>query len=61
VVATSHRVVVIRYHRLHDHRPYTDLGPESFAPVDRQRLERHHVHRLEQLGYALTLTPAPAA
>jgi hypothetical protein len=61
VVATSHSVLMILYHMLHDHRPYTDLGPEYFAQVDRQRLERHHVHRLEQLGYAVTLTPAPAA
>jgi transposase len=46
---------------LPDHRPYTDLGPDYFAQLDRQRLERHHVRRLEQLGYTVTLAPAPAA
>ena len=61
VVAISHSVLVILYHLLRDHRPYTDLGPDSFAQLDRQRLERHHVQRLEQLGYTVTLTPAPAA
>jgi len=61
VVAISHSVLVILYHMLRDHRPYHDLGPDYFAQLDRQRLERHHVRRLEQLGYTVTLTPAPAA
>jgi transposase len=61
VVAISHRVLVILSHRLRDHRPSHDLGPDSFAQLDRQRLEHHHVRRLEQLGYTVTLTPAPAA
>jgi hypothetical protein len=61
VVAISHSVLVILYHLLRDHRPYTDLGPDYFDQLHRQRLERHHVHRLEQLGYTVSLTPAPAA
>jgi transposase len=61
VVAVSHSVLVILYHMLRDHRPYHDLGPDYFAQLDRQRLERLHVRRLEQLGYTVTLTPAPAA
>ena len=58
VVAISHSVLVILYHMLRDHRPYTDLGPDYFDQLDRQRLERHHVRRLERLGYTVTLTPA---
>jgi hypothetical protein len=61
VVAVSHSVLVILSHRLRDHRPSHDLGPDSFAQLDRERLERLHVRRLEQLGYTVTLTPAPAA
>lgn len=61
VVAVSHSVLIIRYHRLRDHRPYSDLGADYFDQLDRQRLERHPVRRLEQLGFAVTLTPAPAA
>ncbi len=61
VVALRYSVLVILYHMLRDHRPYHDLGADYFAQLDRQRLERHHVRRLEQLGYTVTLTPAPAA
>jgi transposase len=61
VVAVSHRVLVILYHMLRDHQPYTDLGADYFDRLDTQRLQRLHVRRLEQLGYAVTLTPTPAA
>jgi transposase len=46
---------------LREHKPYTDLGADYFDRLDIQRLQRHHVRRLEQLGYTVTLTPAPAA
>jgi transposase len=61
VVAVSHSVLVILYHMLREHKPYTDLGADYFDRLDIQRLQRHHVHRLEQLGYTVTLTPTPAA
>jgi len=32
-------------------------GADYFDQRDRGRIERHHIHRLEQLGY--TVTPAP--
>ena len=34
---------------------------DSFDKLDTARIERHHVRRLEQLGYTVTLTPAHAA
>jgi transposase len=61
VVAVAHRVLLIRYHLLRDHRPYSDLGADYCDQVDRQRAERHHVRRLQQLGYTVTLPPASAA
>jgi len=61
VVAVAHSVLVILYHMLRDHRPYSDLGADYFDRLDTERLQRHHVRRLEQLGYTVTLTPAPAA
>jgi transposase len=60
-VAVAHRVVVLLSHLLRDHRPYSDLGANYFDQLDRQRVERHHVRRLQQLGYTVTLTPASAA
>jgi len=45
--------------------PYTstrsDLGDEYFDQLDTARVQRHHVRRLEQLGYSVTLTPKEAA
>lgn len=60
VIAVAHTVLVIIYHMLRDHVPYADLGPDYFDQLDKARIERHHVRRLEQLGYAVTLAPAVA-
>jgi transposase len=60
LVAVAHSVLVIIYHMLREHRPYTDLGPDYFDKLDAARLERHHVLRLEQLGYQVTLSHMPS-
>jgi hypothetical protein len=52
---------VILYHILRDHRPYTDLGAAYFERLDTAHLQRRSVQRLEQLGYAVTLTPTAVA
>lgn len=57
-VAVAHSVLVIVYHVLRTGQPYTDLGPDSFDRLDADRLQRHHVRRLRELGYEVTLTPA---
>ncbi len=49
------------YHMLRDRRPSADLGPNYFDQLDATRLQRHHVRRLEQLGYTVTLEPKAAA
>lgn len=56
-VAVAHSVLVMIYHLLRDHRPYHDLGADYFDQLDKARVERQHVRRLEQLGYTVTLTP----
>lgn len=61
IVAIAHSVLVIIYHMLRDNRPYADLGPDYFDKLDTMRLERHHVRRLEQLGYEVTLVPKSVA
>lgn len=61
VVAVSHSVLVILYHVLRDKKPYSDLGADYFDKLDTKRIERHHVPRLEQLGYTVTLAPKEAA
>jgi len=42
-------------------KPYTDLAADYFDHLARARIERHHLHRLEQLGYTVTLVPKEAA
>ncbi len=61
IVAVAQSVLVSTYHMLRDHQPYHDLGPAHFDQLDHDRLQRQYVRRLEQLGYAVTLTPASAA
>jgi hypothetical protein len=60
VMAVAHTLLGIIYHMLRDHVPYTDLGPDYFDRLDKAHVERHHVRRLEQLGYTVTLSPVVA-
>jgi transposase len=59
-MAVAHSLLVIVYCVLRDHQPYRELGFEYFDQRDAARLERHHVQRLQQLGYTVTLTPLAA-
>ena len=61
ITALAHKVLVIVYHILRTNKPYTDLGADYFDQKDKARIERHHIHRLEQLGYTVTLVPKEAA
>jgi transposase len=60
MLAVAHSLLVGIYHMLRDHVPYQDLGPEYFDHLRTHQLERQYVHRLEALGFAVTLAPAPA-
>jgi hypothetical protein len=61
VVAVAHSILIVMYHVLRTGQPYADLGADDFDQLDAQRLRGHHVRRLEQLGYVVTLTPAQPA
>ena len=61
VVAVGHSILVIAYYLLRTRRPYSDLGLDYFDSLDAERIARHHVQRLSQLGYAVTITPKEAA
>jgi hypothetical protein len=49
--------LVIVYHLLTDGAPYRDLGGRYFDDRDRRALERRLVHRLQGLGYTVSLQP----
>jgi transposase len=61
-VAVGHSILVIAYYVLKRRQPYQDLGSNYFDELHRQRLQRNLIHRLEKLGYKVTLeTLTPAA
>jgi transposase len=59
-IAVAHSLVTAVYHVLRTGQPYTELGVDYFDGLDASRIERHHVRRLEQLGYSVTLKPTAA-
>ncbi len=62
-VAVSHTSLVIAYHLLREpDSAYHDLGVHYFDQRDHQALKRRLLHRLEGLGYRVTVEHAdPAA
>ena len=56
VVAVAHSNLTITYYILRDESTYRDLGAGYFDDLDKERLQRHHVRRLEQLGYIVALS-----
>lgn len=61
ILAVAHKLLVMIYHVLRTKKPYTELGPDYFDRLEADRLQRHHIRRLEQLGYTVTLTPKEVA
>jgi transposase len=57
-VAVGHSILVIVYHLLKRGTEYRDLGPNYFDNRERQAVERRLVHRLEGMGYKVTLESA---
>jgi transposase len=57
--AVGHAIFGIIYHILSRKEPYQDLGANYFDERDRQAVQRRLVRRLEQLGYQVTIQPAP--
>ena len=60
-VAVGHTILVIAYHLITNKESfYKDLGAHYFDERDREHIERRLVHRLEALGYAVSLQPVAA-
>lgn len=56
VVAIAHKILVAIYHMLSQQVSYNDLGDLYLDKLNQNHLTRNLVHRLERLGYAVTLT-----
>ncbi len=61
ILAVAHKLLVIIYHVLKSGKPYEELGADYYDKLDTTRLQEHHVRRLQQLGFTVTLTPTQAA
>jgi len=57
-VAVAHSMLVAVWHILKHHQPYQDLGASHFDRLHTQRLARHYLHRLEQLGVKVSVEDA---
>ncbi len=61
LVAVAHSLLVVIYHVLKTGRTYQDLGPNYFDRLDAKRILKHHVRRIESLGYTVKLSASPRA
>ena len=60
-VAIAHKILVAIYHMLSQQVSYNDLGDLYLDKLNKHHLTRNLVHRLERLGYTVTLTPEQKA
>lgn len=60
IVAVQHAMLVALWHMLTRRVPHQDLGADYFDRRNTTRIRRHHVRRLQQLGYQVLLVE-PAA
>ena len=60
-VAIAHKILVSIYHMLSQNVSYNDLGDLYLDKLNAHHLTRNLVHRLQRLGYTVTLTPQEKA
>jgi len=58
IVAVAHALLVTGYMLLSTGKTYADLGDGYFDQLDRERLTKRLVKRLEKLGHQVSLQPA---
>jgi transposase len=61
VVAIAHKILVAIYHMLSQQVGYNELGDLYLDKRNKQSLTQILVHRLERLGFHVTLEPIVAA
>jgi transposase len=60
-VAIGHKIIVSIYHMISQNVSYNDLGDLYLDKLNKNHLTRNLVHRLERLGYVVTLAPQQKA
>ncbi len=61
LVAIMHQLLKVIYHLLKTGEVYRELGPDYYQPADPARQAQRLTHRLERLGYTVTIEPKPQA
>lgn len=62
IVAVGHQILTIAYFVIRDRVTYDDLGEHYYDRRRQDQLKRHHIKRLQRLGYSVEVTEAlPAA
>jgi len=61
IVAVAHSIMVIAYHILKNDIPYRELGADFLDKLNASMIQRHHVKRLESLGFKVTIEPLTKA
>ncbi len=61
IVAVAHTLLVIIYHILKQQESYRELGADHFNKLNAAYVQRHHVKRLESLGFKVILEPLSKA
>jgi len=60
-VAVAHSILIVVYHLLaKPEAVYTELGADYFVKRDPEKERQRAIRKLEQLGFAVTLTPTQA-
>jgi transposase len=57
LLAVGHTLLTIIYHTLKEGTTYRELGADYLDRLETERATRRLVHRLEQLGHKVTLSP----
>ena len=55
VVGVGHAILVAVWHILSKNEPYRELGPRHFDSIDKDRLKRRYIRRLQDLGFEVTI------
>ena len=60
ILAVAHRILTAAYYMLREHVPYREPGAPPRDEQHKARLLNRMLHRIEQLGYTVSLEPAGA-
>jgi len=59
-IVIAHSLLVAVYHVLNDGVVFQDLGPTHYQRLNGEAVARRSLHRLELLGYKVTVDAMPA-